>query len=610
VIIKATRITTASGPGHVGAHVFDGPGNEDVLEIRGCREDLDDMVADAVRHGARYSIRHVTISPAQATTRKEALALVERYALEFGADAGRTVVVEHRKPREGGAGFETHWHAMLPEVRDGRVLDSSWMRARHEKLSRVAEMALGHALVPGRWNRAVEAALRAEGHREMAEQVAPLALMARPTSSYTGTQHQAARRAGLSMPHTKATAMAAAKATWEAADGGRAFAAAMAGQGLRLKAGDKPGIILIEGVGSDGDWHELGALHRMLKADRQAVADRLSSIDFGLVFDAAHDCAAAPAPQPAPITAAVPAAEPAEEKHHADDSTRADAVVVGRRQADSGRGCRGRPDSGAPAHGRQEGPVSDGVRRAPGRSDDRQPDPAPGLAGPAHGAGGIEHRLGPDAAGARGREPDTHRAAAGRHRVQARRAALGIAAAADGERAARLRALSARLARPDLTHRWIRLCPLPEPADRREAKRRAWVAAALRGAYGTGWLPPSVAARIVDVQVADDGRAVIITLRGGTRIMDRPTRIDVVGTTDDVAIGELVSAVVRRGWDAVEVHGSHDFRRAVSLRLALLDPPVLVADTPLTEADQAAIERARQAKPVSPVLEREQHRRG
>jgi hypothetical protein len=89
---------------------------------------------------------------------------------------------------------------------------------------------------------------------------------------------------------------------------------------------------------------------------------------------------------------------------------------------------------------------------------------------------------------------------------------------------------------------------------------------------------------------------VVITLRGGTRIMDRPTRIDVVGTTDDIAIGELVSAVVRRGWDAVEVHGSHEFRRAVSLRLALLDPPVLVADTPLTEVDQAAVEHARQSR--------------
>ena len=298
MIIKATRITTASGPDGVGAHVFDGLGNEDVLEVRGCREDLADMVADALRHGARYSIRHVTISPGQATTREQALDLVDRYAHEFGADAGRAVVVEHRKPREGGAGFEVHWHAVRPEGQQGRILDSSWMRARHEKLSRMAELDLGHAMVPGRWNRAVETTLRAEGHHALAQQVAPLALMARPTSSYTGTRHQAARRAGLSMPHTKATAKAAATATWDAADGGKAFAAALAGQGLRLKAGDKPGIILMEGRDSHGDWHDLGAVHRMLKADRQAVADRLTGIDFGRVFDAAED-ADAPVPEPA-----------------------------------------------------------------------------------------------------------------------------------------------------------------------------------------------------------------------------------------------------------------------------------------------------------------------
>ena len=110
-----------------------------------------------------------------------------------------------------------------------------------------------------------------------------------------------------------------------------------------------------------------------------------------------------------------------------------------------------------------------------------------------------------------------------------------------------------------------------------------------------------MAARIIKVEPREEGRAVLITLRGGTTIVDRCTRIDIIGRTDDVAIDELVSAIVRRGWDAVELHGTHEFRRAAALRLAMLDPPVIVADTPLTEADQVAVERARQA--AAPVLQ-------
>jgi hypothetical protein len=42
-----------------------------------------------------------------------------------------------------------------------------------------------------------------------------------------------------------------------------------------------------------------------------------------------------------------------------------------------------------------------------------------------------------------------------------------------------------------------------------------------------------------------------------------------------------VEAVRRRGWDAVEVEGDPDFRRAVAQGLAALDPPVAIADSPL-----------------------------
>ena len=110
------------------------------------------------------------------------------------------------------------------------------------------------------------------------------------------------------------------------------------------------------------------------------------------------------------------------------------------------------------------------------------------------------------------------------------------------------------------------------------------------------WVPPGIVVNLARIDVNREQAAVILTLRSGTQIVDRQDRIDVIGTADDVAVGELVEAVRRRGWDAVEVHGEPEFRRAVELRLALLDPPVTVAGTVLSEADRVTLDTIRQSR--------------
>ena len=135
------------------------------------------------------------------------------------------------------------------------------------------------------------------------------------------------------------------------------------------------------------------------------------------------------------------------------------------------------------------------------------------------------------------------------------------------------------------------LLPFPETEDAQLARRRRWLAAALRDAYDLAWVPESVTARIHAIDVDPAHGAVIITLVSGTRLVDRQDRIDVMGIADDVAIDELVAAVRRRRWDAVELYGDPAFRRAAAIRLQLLDPPIAVVDSPLTEADQLEIER-------------------
>jgi len=274
VIITASRIATVSGAGRVGSHVFSGPKNEAIELVQGSLADLDDMVRDAEDHGAKYAIRHYKISPEQATTRQEALAVLAALGTEFRFDPARAVLVEHQKPRQGGKGYDRHWHAMVGEVDPvrGRVLDAHWMRPRQEKVARVAEIELGHGMISGKWNSAVERALRADGRDDLADRVQRLADGERPRSAYTTTQHQVVERRGASMPELKAAVADA----WSRSDNGAAFRLALAQHGLTARPGDKKGIWLIEAAGPDGEPVLVGSLARLTHAKSGDVAARMA----------------------------------------------------------------------------------------------------------------------------------------------------------------------------------------------------------------------------------------------------------------------------------------------------------------------------------------------
>ena len=126
-------------------------------------------------------------------------------------------------------------------------------------------------------------------------------------------------------------------------------------------------------------------------------------------------------------------------------------------------------------------------------------------------------------------------------------------------------------------------------AERRQRRGR-WIAAQLRRYYDMGWLPVSVADRIVRIEIDEQSAAVILTLTSGTKLIDRLTRIDVIGVVDDITVAELVEAVRRRGWSAVSVMGDETFRRAVAWSMASADPPVEVINSPLTWEELADID--------------------
>ena len=578
--------TRGAGGHALGDHLAEVAGNKEVRELDGrglIASGIRAQVAELTRLGAhartRTPLYHVHADPPadRPWSDEERVRYWQAFEAEFGFQGRPFAAVGHLK--EG----RLHEHRVYLRIRDdGTAIRLDHDHARREKLHRLFELERGEALTPGAHNRAVLAALEREGRHGAVQAMrdAGLDAMERPRAATTPRQRAQAERTGADPKAIGAVVLAA----WKASDGGAAFQAALAEHGLRLAQGDKAVLV----VDATGNAH---GLRRLLAAAAKAEGDRVirqanvSTRLQGLVL-APHE----------------PGASPREETRHArtDVTTPCLGSMVGvRSEGDPGRGERGEGGRRAHPDARPEGAVPGGLRRHEGRDDGRLLDAPPRPPGATGEGGTLQGRPHPPAAGADRTEPARARAAAGRDGVQARRVERALSERVDAARAERLRSLTWQLAAPvrqPVLHRTIKLCPGLETEDERRARRRRWIAAAMRQAYDVGWVPESVARNLRRVDVDEARGAVILTLFSGTRLVDRRDRIDVVGVIDDVTVDELVEAVRRRGWDAVEVKGAHGFRHAVALRMALLEPPVAVADVELSEIDQNVIRGVLEAR--------------
>lgn len=273
MIIQSSRLRTTLDLKKLVRHVFQGPANEDILTLMGTPDDLAAMRDDATAAGKKFAIRHFKIAPEMATTIQQAAEVMRNLAAEFGFAPERAVVIQHKKQKAGGQGYDIHWHFLAPEwdpVRR-RVLDSHWMRPRQEKIARQAELAFGHAAVVGRWNGAVARALAREGKTADAAEIEKLAARPRPTAAYSSRRHQTAARSCVDI----AQARLAVAAAWARSDNGEAFKGALAEIGLSLRAGDKDGIWLVEAARQGQEPVMVGALHRLLRQRKNLIAARL-----------------------------------------------------------------------------------------------------------------------------------------------------------------------------------------------------------------------------------------------------------------------------------------------------------------------------------------------
>lgn len=273
MLIKATRIRTATGARALARHLLQGDENEAIVVVRGTVADLHDAVADAKRFNRLYALRHIVIAPEVAMDRQQFERAAQALGDEFGFDPALALVVEHQKSRAVAGVSDRHWHLVVAETdaATGRVLSSRFSHPRHEKIGRLLELEFGHPIVPGAHDIAVLATLRGEGRNELADRIAAaLGQGPKPVSAYSVEAHQAGKRIGVDL----AQARQHIRLAWASSTNGDDFRSRLAGHGLELAAGEKPGVVIIR---DRATGMVLGAANRLAgirRADFNNIMER------------------------------------------------------------------------------------------------------------------------------------------------------------------------------------------------------------------------------------------------------------------------------------------------------------------------------------------------
>lgn len=243
MIVKESRIKTRSGAKALSQHVLHGAKNEAIRVLAGSDWLMRDHMREAKRERLTYGLRHIAFNPAQAMSDTQLSEFAGRLCQELKADCTHMTLVIHQK---NGL---THGHLILPEWQEDHVLDSqfSWMRL--EKVARLEELRLGHALVPGRHDKAIAKALHKQGHHHEAERVEaliPISDDLKPRAAYTTQARRMAERQGVDL----ATRKTLIGTLWSQSNGLKSFRAALKDHGLRMREGDRkdtrPGAHIIE----------------------------------------------------------------------------------------------------------------------------------------------------------------------------------------------------------------------------------------------------------------------------------------------------------------------------------------------------------------------------
>lgn len=375
---------------------------------------------------AAAAFHHISLAPSGTCAVADLSADADRAMREMGADPAihPHALVVHGKASVAGRA-PCHAHLVVAHWGlEGQALDDAWLHLRLERVAREIEHDRGEPLTPGRHDRALVKALRARGRPEVAAALEAAASDGPPRSATTPRARQRLRRAGVD----DVAARAAVKAAWATAVGPAVLRDTLAGAGLSLAPGEKPGVWTVIAAGGA----VVGALDRIVKQKRAVVAARMEKSD-----DRTN-------PVSAPVPAAALPGDPQPDPGHRHAHGPADGTP---RPAGGAGGAVPPGGAARDAGGNSVGPARGGEPARPDRGD-----PAP--AGPAP-APGRRNRIREAAA--------AHRLARGLNPVEIR------------EEAAR-RYLAARLAEVETAYCQARRerdaarAPIPEPAAVTEAR--------------------------------------------------------------------------------------------------------------------------------------------
>lgn len=615
-------------------HLLRGMGNERVHEITGPGA-VADLINDArafATGGRNHAVWHLSISPEVEMSepqwaRARAL-LLEAYKTRPDLP---TASVRHSKPhRQALRGKRSprpaHEHMVFgtTDPATGRQIDPFMHYLIHERVARQLEFEFGHPLVRGKHNTAVHRWFLANGKPEIAQAMEAAGFLDEPAvSKVSDRERSVAIREGRD-PFLAMDASAAALAVVgraPPATRGQAIRQHYADEGFVLARGDgRLVLVSVDGRGKPvGVSKKTGLKEAALRELLGTEYDRLPHLPKGADIAAwLQDLAAAALAPQTPHPPDEVSNHAAHEAHHSLQHRPASGY--------SGRGGSRR----APVN-RPQGPDGNRIRRNPRRDHDRPgAQRAPGAQEANRARGEPDRAADPAGRDPRDRDPvsesrssgqlDRPRPDSGRRPTRFEQARLTriteqhlsqhratIAGLLDQVRqppdparvehmagqiiAARRRAAQAlRVPEPEPSVRGIELAEAEHGSTMLDVRKRIWILMAIRRRYDTGWLPIAVVQHITGYQYDRQAEEVVLTLDNGARIRDGMSRIRLEGQIDEVSVGEMVAAVQRRGWGAVNLTGSLEFQRAAALRLAMLEPPVSVVGSQLNCDDIKQIE--------------------
>lgn len=243
--------------------------NSAAPDLRAAMADMQ-LARDASR--ADSAFLHAYLSPSRDMSRDELRQAAQVVLRHFGAEDHQAALVFHDKPRRSGEG-NSHVHIVVGRVGpDGQVLPAGFEKIRLETACRIIEHDLKEQPTLGRHHASAVKWCRKNGREDVARwlETAYGRHPSKPTSVASPDKRQALERQGVVLGTVRETVVAA----WTASDSPKAFAAAMAAEGIQIAPGEKAGVFVVSVGGI-----EVGALDRIVKQKRREVAAKMEGFE-------------------------------------------------------------------------------------------------------------------------------------------------------------------------------------------------------------------------------------------------------------------------------------------------------------------------------------------